>query len=186
MPRRILCVMECPDAEDEAIRELGRHGYELDIALDREIAIRMNQSIDYDAILVDQQVGEERGVDLMQELERGRRAPCSVFLCCHKPTIDDVHAALGAGMDHVVAKPLQPTEVESLVKSDVPESARTYEQRFPDAACGSATEDGMFKGEQRLPCEFCSRPTSWYQKERLLYFCSRDCLTRYRDYRESP
>jgi DNA-binding response OmpR family regulator len=183
MPRRILCVMECPEAEeDEAMRELGRHGYELDFALDREAAIRMNQNADYDAILVDQQVGEEQGVDLVQELERGKRAPCSVLLCCHKPTIDDVHAALAAGMDHVVARPLQPTEVESLVNRDVPESARTYEQRFPEASCGFQTEAGMTNGEQRSPCEVCSRPTSWYQKERLLYFCSRDCLTRYQDY----
>ncbi len=58
-------------------------------------------------------------------------------------------------------------------------SAQSYDERFPDANAGFATDDGMAKVFGKYDCEICGRKTEWVHSKLTVYLCSRDCLTRY-------
>ena len=58
-------------------------------------------------------------------------------------------------------------------------TAQPYDERFPDAATGFETDEGMARAFREFECEVCCRKTAWVHSQLAVYLCSRDCLTLY-------
>lgn len=56
----------------------------------------------------------------------------------------------------------------------------TFDDQHPSAFVHFTTADGFMKGSgQPDECVECQQPTAWFHKALGLYFCSRECHTRY-------
>jgi DNA-binding response OmpR family regulator len=178
MDQKLLLVTEMPSAGEPLVDSLDHRGYEVDVATDRREALELSERNAYDVAVLDETIHESEGIEVFQEIER-RQERVGGILCCDEPRIDDVYPAMQAGMDHVVAKPVDAEEIVSLIESATRESSRPFDQRFPDVPPGVETEEGVTKRRKAFWCETCGRTTHWSHKMLQLYFCCEDCLTRY-------
>lgn len=178
MDSKLLFVTEKPSTEHALVDSLDRRGYEVDIATNRSAALELCTRNDYDAALVDETVQDCDGIEVFQEIEFLQQGVDGI-LCCDAPKVDDADEAIQAGMRHVVAKPVDSGEIVPLVEGMTNESSRPFDRRFPSAPPGFKTEEGMAKRRRAFWCETCGRPTYWFHKQLLLYFCCEDCLARY-------
>lgn len=178
MSQKLLCVTQNPRGKQPLFRSLESHGYDVDVATDRRGALHLSEQEPYDVALLDEHVEQENGIEIFRAIDR-RQKEVDGILCCQNPTVDRVHSAIAAGMDHVMAKPVDSEEVVSLIAGLASESSRRFDLRFPNAPRGFQTEDGMMKGHRQLECELCGHQTHWFHKRMQAYFCCKDCLMRF-------
>lgn len=184
MDPKLLLVTERASTEDFLLDVLDRRGYEVDVATDRREALDLSEQNSYDLALLDESIQEDDGVEVYREIEQ-RQDGLGGILCCEDPRLDDVDTAIRAGMEHVVAKPIDAGEIVSLIEGAARESSRPYDQRFPNALPGFETEEGVVKRRKESLCETCGRFTHWSHSTLQLYFCCEDCLARYQHLSES-
>ena len=53
------------------------------------------------------------------------------------------------------------------------------DNQFPDATPGFRSPNNFFRSESELDCFHCSKRTTWFNLDNLLFFCSEDCYRRY-------
>lgn len=178
MDHKLLLVTEEPSTEHTLVDLLDRCGYEVDMASDRRAALELSERNAYHVAVLDETIQEDNGVEVFQEIERRQEAVGGI-LCCEDPRVDNVDTAIRAGMEHVVAKPIDAEEIVSLIERVTRESSRPFDQRFPNAPPGFETEEGVVKRRTEFWCETCGRSTYWSHKKIGLHFCCVDCLSRY-------
>jgi two-component system response regulator GlrR len=177
MPGKLLCVTQNPQRKQGLFHCLESGGYDIDVATDRQQAVSLSERKTYDVALVDQLVDDDDGVEIFRDIDR-RQHHVGGVLCCEQPTIAQIDSAIAAGVKHVVVSPEQMGNLTTLIDGDIRESSRSFDERFPNAVYGFATEEGVVKGESAC-CESCSRITNWHHKRLGRSFCCADCLARY-------
>lgn len=107
--------------DDKAIlkliaRVLQSEGYAIDTATTGEEARTLGLVNDYDGIILDLQLGDRHGFEILQELRRnGRRAP--VLLYSGRADTDSIVRGLDAGADDYVVKPVSNEELRARVRT---------------------------------------------------------------------
>jgi two-component system OmpR family response regulator len=107
--------------DDKAIlkliaRVLQAEGYAIDTATTGEEARTLALVNDYDGIILDLQLGDRHGFEILQELRRsGRRSP--VLLYSGRADTDSIVRGLDAGADDYVVKPVSNEELRARVRT---------------------------------------------------------------------
>jgi two-component system OmpR family response regulator len=107
--------------DDKAIlkliaRVLQAEGYAIDTATTGEEARTLALVNDYDGIILDLQLGDRHGFEILQELRRsGRRTP--VLLYSGRADTDSIVRGLDAGADDYVVKPVSNEELRARVRT---------------------------------------------------------------------
>lgn len=86
-------------------RMLGEAGYAVDVTRSAEEGRHLATSVDYDAILLDLELPDRNGLDVVRELRReGRATP--VLIMTGRDEDDDIVRGLDAGADDYLTKPI--------------------------------------------------------------------------------
>ena len=97
-------------------RVLHDDGYAVDTASTGEEARTLALVNDYDGIILDLQLGDRHGFEILQELRRdGRRTP--VLLYSGQADTDSIVRGLDAGADDYVVKPVSNQELRARVRT---------------------------------------------------------------------
>jgi DNA-binding response OmpR family regulator len=97
-------------------RVLRDEAYAVDLAASGEEARTLALVNDYDGIILDLQLGDRHGFEILQELRRnGRRTP--VLLYSGLSDTDTIVRGLDAGADDYVVKPFSPNELMARVRA---------------------------------------------------------------------
>lgn len=110
-------------------RVLGDEDYAIDVASTGEEARLLALVNEYDGIVLDLQLGDRHGFEILQELRRkGRRTP--ILLYSATGDSDTIVRGLDAGADDFVVKPVSNEELRARVRTLVRRGAsgRTVEQ----------------------------------------------------------
>jgi CheY-like chemotaxis protein len=107
--------------DDQAQRELvaallGSHGYQVDTACDGEEALRLLRDREYQLAILDYQMPGMDGVELYRRARELRPDLPGIFLTAYT-TIDTVFPAIHAGVERVLAKPVNYRELMPLVEN---------------------------------------------------------------------
>lgn len=97
-------------------------GYEVDVAHDGETAVKLAEQNRYQVALLDYQLPGMNGLELYQQIQWKQPDMGCVFLTAYA-TLDMIEAALEAGVERVLAKPVEMFElieaIEHLVAKPV-------------------------------------------------------------------
>jgi len=97
-------------------RVLGDEAYAIDTAATGEEARTLALVHDYDGIILDLQLGDRHGFEILQELRRsGRRTP--VLLYSGRADSESIVRGLDAGADDYVVKPVSNEELRARVRT---------------------------------------------------------------------
>jgi two-component system, OmpR family, response regulator len=97
-------------------RVLQDDGYAVDTAATGEEARTLALVTEYDGIVLDLQLGDRHGFEILQELRRsGRRTP--VLLYSGRADTDSIVRGLDAGADDYVVKPVSNEELKARVRT---------------------------------------------------------------------
>jgi len=111
-PTQLLVVDDEPAILSALERYLAGRGYQVHVAMSRAEAIRIAETVPLDAVLCDQRLGEERGVDLHRELAGLRPGLTSRFiLMSGDPSQPDTVTFGGETGAPVLAKPFDLEEL---------------------------------------------------------------------------
>jgi two-component system, OmpR family, response regulator len=103
-------------------RVLRDEGYAIDVASTGEEARTLALVHEYDGIILDLNLGDRHGFEILQELRRsGRRTP--ILLYSGKGDTDTIVRGLDAGADDFVVKPVSNEELRARVRTLVRRSA---------------------------------------------------------------
>jgi CheY-like chemotaxis protein len=117
-PLRILLAEDNPVNQKVASRILERMGYRVDVVADGLEALAAVDAIDYDLILMDVQMPEMDGLEATRRIRElppksGRRPRITAMTASAMES--DRQAAMGAGMDDFVGKPVRVEELQDAV-----------------------------------------------------------------------
>jgi CheY-like chemotaxis protein len=90
-------------------------GYGVDIAYDGMSALEIVTRRPYSLVVLDYQMPELNGVELYRRIRHVRPETAGIFLTAYT-TLDTVYPAISAGIERVLAKPVQRDELLSLVE----------------------------------------------------------------------
>src|SRR6476659_3263943 len=97
-------------------RVLGDEAYAIDTAATGEEARTLALVHEYDGIILDLQLGDRHGFEILQELRRsGRRTP--VLLYSGRADSESIVRGLDAGADDYVVKPVSNEELKARVRT---------------------------------------------------------------------
>jgi DNA-binding NtrC family response regulator len=179
MTGRLLCVTDEPNARQTLFASLQDCGYEVDVATNYRNALALVERSPYDAALLDEEIKQESGIEIFQAIDRSQGAGLDGILCCQNPTVERVHSAISAGMNHVIAKPVSVREVIGLIKEDLHAFPEHAEEGHSSEPGGFDDESKMLKSDTEGECETCGRTTHWLHRTKRAYFCCENCLTRF-------
>lgn len=100
----ILIVDDAPEAGPLLAKLLSAWGYQSDVALDGEAALRLIEDRQYGMAIIDYRMPGMNGVELFRRMRQLRPDMAAVFLTGY-PTIDVVYPAIEAGVLRVLSKP---------------------------------------------------------------------------------
>lgn len=106
--------------DDQAIAELERdyleiNGFEIEIAADGNMGLKLACSKDYDLILLDLMLPHKDGFELCREIRKKREIPI-LIVTARKESIDKIRG-LGLGADDYIVKPFDPAELVARVNA---------------------------------------------------------------------
>lgn len=113
--QRFLVVSNSDQTRIRLAQVLAREGFNVDLAPTANTALLLADEKAYDVAVIDELLEKGRGPDLFQRIE-SRQTHVKGLLCSNDPTIDTVEAALDFGMQHVVPKPIEASQVVPLVR----------------------------------------------------------------------
>jgi two-component system, sensor histidine kinase and response regulator len=118
-PRRILLVEDNEINQMVAVGLLNTLGYQLDLAVDGIEAIELAATHTYDAVLMDCRMPRMDGFTATAELRRLEGGSCHtpIIAMTASVLVADRVRCLAAGMDDYLAKPVDPTELETTPRS---------------------------------------------------------------------
>jgi len=94
---------------------LNRRGYPVDVAFDGEAALELLRRNSYRLALIDYRMPGMNGVELYRHMNEVRPNVVGVFLTGY-PTIDTVFPAIDAGVERVLAKPVDINELVGIIE----------------------------------------------------------------------
>lgn len=97
-------------------------GYEVDFAADGEQALKLAETNRYDLVLLDYQMPGLNGVEVFTKL-RDMQPEIRGVLVTAYASINTVFPAVGVGVAHVVAKPVDVGELRAVLQSVLAESS---------------------------------------------------------------
>lgn len=117
-------------AEDNLVNQklmlqlLKKFGYTVDIAEDGGEAIEYTKAKQYDLIFMDMQMPRVSGIDAAIQIlkDHGERAPRIIAVTANAST-EDRRRCLEAGMHDFISKPIQVSELKSVIFNSFPNSA---------------------------------------------------------------
>lgn len=113
---RILLVEDTADVADAIARSLDRHGHAVDLAASRQAAEDALAVGSYDVIVLDWNLPDGSGVDVLSALRAsGSKTP--VLILTARLAIDDRVSALDLGADDYLTKPFDLRELEARVRA---------------------------------------------------------------------
>lgn len=135
MSRKILIVDDEPFNLDVLEQELGDHGYSIERAADGAAALAQAESLRPDLILLDYQMPDRNGIEVMKELRtRGNEAP--VIMLTAYGTIERAVLAMKEGAYDFVTKPFDPDHLLLVVEKALErEKLRTEIEILSDEVC---------------------------------------------------
>jgi len=131
MPR-ILIVEDEPDVAFGLTEDLARHGYETEVAVDGDQAIRLGSTGRFDLILLDVMLPVLDGFEVCRELRRRAVATPIILLTAKSHEAEKV-LGLELGADDYVTKPFSPRELRARIKARLRQApAQASVIRFAD------------------------------------------------------
>jgi two-component system alkaline phosphatase synthesis response regulator PhoP len=127
MPR-ILVVEDEPDIAMGLEEDLTRHGYEVEIARDGDVAVRRGREQMWDVILLDVMLPYRDGFEVCREL-RGARIKTPIIMLTAKTQEAEKILGLEFGADDYVTKPFSANELRARIKA--------VRRRFEEATDGA-------------------------------------------------
>ena len=127
MPR-ILVVEDEPDIAMGLEEDLTRHGYEVEIARDGDVAVRRGREQRWDVILLDVMLPHRDGFEVCREL-RGARIKTPIIMLTAKTQEAEKILGLEFGADDYVTKPFSANELRARIKA--------VRRRFEEATGGA-------------------------------------------------
>ncbi|MEQ8331910.1 response regulator transcription factor [Nisaea sp.] len=113
---RVLLVEDTEDVAEAIVIAFGRAGYPVDHAASRDAAEAALAVQDYDVAILDINLPDGSGVDLLRTLRRsGRQFP--VLMLTARLAVDDRVEALDIGADDYLMKPFDLRELEARVRA---------------------------------------------------------------------
>jgi DNA-binding NtrC family response regulator len=113
--RRKVLVVDDEATVGKSIRKaLEREGYDIDIALSGEDALKMQEGKGYDVMLVDLMMPGMSGLDLLKSVKAAYPA-LQVIMITGYPTLKNTLQAMQIGAFDFLPKPFQPADLRSLV-----------------------------------------------------------------------
>lgn len=94
---------------------LKRHGYVVDVAYDGAAALKLIEQNQYAMAVLDYQMPECDGIEVYKRSREVRPEMPGIFLTSFT-TLDTVYPAITAGVERVLAKPVQLDELQVLVE----------------------------------------------------------------------
>jgi len=97
-------------------QQLAALGYDVDFAADGEEALRLAQANRYDVALLDYQMPGMNGVELFERLRELQPEIRGVLVTAYA-SIHTVYPAVGVGVAHIVAKPVDLDELRAILQA---------------------------------------------------------------------
>lgn len=113
-PRRILCVDDDPILLRVLATLLFTMGFEVRTASSVAEALRIFHESPFTAVITDQEMPGQSGIDLLQRLRHGGSVVPVIFLTAFG-TIDHAVRAVQTGANHYLTKPVDPVRLRSLL-----------------------------------------------------------------------
>lgn len=113
---RILLVEDTEDVADAIARSLDRHGHAVDRVATRQAAEDALAVESYDVILLDWNLPDGSGVEVLTNL-RARRSATPVLILTARLAVDDRVSALDLGADDYLTKPFDLRELEARIRA---------------------------------------------------------------------
>jgi two-component system response regulator CpxR len=94
---------------------LEREGFDVDVALDGNVALKLLADNDYDALILDVMLPRKSGIDVLRELRRNSQLPVLMLTALG----EDIDRILGLelGADDYVPKPCNPREIAARLRA---------------------------------------------------------------------
>ncbi len=108
--RRVLVVDDDRSSSEIVLRVLRAQGYDVDVANDGPSALELLKENAYDLAVVDYQMPGMNGVQLFREARQTHPELRGVFLTAYA-NINTIFPAIEAGVERVLAKPLNAVEL---------------------------------------------------------------------------
>jgi CheY-like chemotaxis protein len=116
-PKRILVVEDNVDAAESLNKLLTRRGHEVTVAHDGLQALLKSENLDLDIVLLDLGLPKIDGFRVARALRRQKRLRKLIIVAVTgENTAEDIQRAKDAGVDHHLAKPLDPDNLWKLLK----------------------------------------------------------------------
>lgn len=127
MMARILIVEDEPDIVLSLEEDLGRQGYQTQVAADGEQGLELGKAGDWDLILLDVMLPRMNGFDVCAAL---RRAGVSAPIILLTARVQEAEKVLGldCGADDYVTKPFSLRELRARIRAQLRRSARAAER----------------------------------------------------------
>lgn len=113
---RLLLVEDTEDVANAIVSSFGRHGHAVDHALTRAEAEDALAVQDYDLVILDIQLPDGSGMDVLRDL-RGRKVATPVLMLTARLDVEDRVEALDIGADDYLMKPFDLRELEARVRA---------------------------------------------------------------------
>jgi two-component system response regulator RegA len=117
LAQRVILVVDDDPAILSACTRALRHIGQVVTTTDPAIALRLARAVHPDTAIVDLRLGQESGIPLIRALKK-LRPGTRIALLSGYLSIDDAVAAVKAGADVVVAKPITPVEIVRRLDSE--------------------------------------------------------------------
>jgi len=152
--KRILIVDDDEDIVESLSTLLSNAGYVVDVALNGEEAIKKSKEKVYNVALIDVELPDMTGIDLLTKLEERKPATRKIIITGYA-SLDNAVKALNLGADAYLIKPVDPEELISTVKKQIEEQenelAITQEKivKFIETRVRELEKEGMAKEENK-------------------------------------
>lgn len=97
---------------------LSRKNWHVDTASDGPAALELMRTQHYHAVVLDYRMPGMNGAELSREIDRYQPGVPKVLLTGY-PIIDTVYPAVEAGVDRVLAKPVDPAELIDVLQAQI-------------------------------------------------------------------
>jgi len=113
---RLLLVEDTEDVANAIVSSFGRHGHAVDHVMTREGAEDALAVQDYDLVILDIQLPDGSGIDVLRGL-RARKQAIPVLMLTARFEVEDRVEALDIGADDYLMKPFDLRELEARVRA---------------------------------------------------------------------